>query len=55
MKLFATGLEAQEGQRELILLQGRATHIARYFYLPSADVVFVRRVCDSREGGDGDK
>jgi plasmid stabilization system protein ParE len=45
------GREAQEGQRELILLRGRAAYIARYFHLVSEDVVFVLRVRDAREAG----
>lgn len=49
------GREAQEGQRELILLRGGATYIARYFYLGSEDVVFVLRVRDAREAGHRDE
>ena len=45
------GRQAEEGQRELILLRGSSAYIARYFYLPSEDVVFVLRVRDAREAG----
>jgi plasmid stabilization system protein ParE len=48
------GRQADGGQRELILLRGRAAYIARYFYLPSEDVVFVLRVRDQHEAGNPD-
>jgi len=48
------GREAEEGHCELILSRGSSAYIARYFYLPSEDVVFVLRVRDAREAGYAD-
>lgn len=45
------GRQAEEGQRDLILLRGRSAYIARYFFQASEDVVFVLRVRDTREAG----
>jgi hypothetical protein len=49
------GRQAEEGQRELILSRGSSAYIARYFYLPSEDAVFVLRGRDAREAGCADE
>jgi toxin ParE1/3/4 len=45
------GREAEDGHRDLLLARGRHGYIARYRWLPAADVVLVLAVRHQREAG----
>jgi toxin ParE1/3/4 len=45
------GRAAEEGRRELILSRGRHGHIAKYRWLPAADIVLILAVRQHLEAG----
>ena len=45
------GRAAEDGRRELVLSRGRHGHIAKYRWLPAADVVLVLAVRHQLEAG----
>ncbi len=45
------GRVAEDGRRELVLSRGRHGYIAKYRWLPAADVVLILAVRHQREAG----
>ena len=49
------GRTAEDGRRELILSRGRYGYIAKYRWLPAAEVVLILAVRHQREAGYADE